>query len=185
MGKAAGTPGTRGAVRVTHTSTPSAKTQACTGAEAPWVLARRDGDFRPQKPGLQGPQQHQSPPHTPNLDPDGTRVKVHPAGGGPVWQVQLDQDATIIQGQAGSTMWQLRPGELCPTWPTWVSQAAYLGRWPARRTHKGSSSWGQGLSLRAGALAREGRSLQPAAALLSGSGPLAACQLHGHELRAQ
>lgn len=48
VGKAAVTRGTRGAVCVTHVGIPSAKTQAFTGAEAPWVLARRDGDFRPQ-----------------------------------------------------------------------------------------------------------------------------------------
>lgn len=119
---------------------PSAKTQACTGAEAPWVLTRRGGDVRPQKPGLQGPQgslgSSTSPAPLANLDPNGTLVTggcpaVQPAGGwGLCGRCNWTTDA-VTSGAA------LGPGELRATWPIGVSQAAYLGRWPAGRIHGG------------------------------------------------
>lgn len=125
------------------------KAQACTGAEASWMLAQRDSDFRPQKPGPQGPQgslgSSTSPAPLANLDPDGTLVKgghpaVHPAGGwGPCGRCSWTTDAVSIRdpspGPAGST--HVATQELFPTWRVWVSRAAYLGRWPARRTHGG------------------------------------------------
>ncbi|EPQ07957.1 hypothetical protein D623_10003884 [Myotis brandtii] len=135
VGKAAGTPGTRGAVRVAHTGTPGAKTQACTGAEAPWVLARRDSDFRPQKPGLQGPQgslgSSTSPAPLANLDPDGTLVRgghpaVHPAGGwGPCGRCSWTTGAVSIRDPSPG------PGRKHPcgnSGPGALSHVAHLGK---------------------------------------------------------
>lgn len=150
------------------------------------MLARGDSDFRPQKPGLQGPQgslgSSTSPAPLANLDPDGTLVKgghpaVHPAGGwGPCGRCSWTTDAVSIQdpspGPAGSTHVATQDRGA-------VSHVARLGKPGSLRgtmagseDTRGASSRGQGLSVRAGSP----RTVTAAAeALLSGSGPPASC----------